>query len=446
MFDNFTALNIFEELRFIIELLLGEVILVFPFCKKREHFLKKFIISTIIIILLSQGYLILTNVLSLLGANSIVMQISVVIWYCFLTILTCFYLTFCFSFTFEQSLLYTSVGYALQHIEYSIVNEFIALTIFPSLRYNVFLYFIICLFSYALILLVVYFFIIKKFKNIGNLYAPEKNSTIIMYTFMLIITLFLTFSGQTIYRDIDVLNPNYLGLAIELLTCFLILFAVYLLLYENKRKNENEIINHLLYENSKQFNLKKESIDLINRKCHDLKHQIDDLKNMTTENRLETLNRLQKEIMMYDINIHTCNEVLDIILMEKQLYCINKNIKLSYLGNAGSLRIMDSSDIYTLFGNALDNSIEAVEKLDVNKRIIDINIDDYFDNIMISISNYYNGKLDIQNGVINTIKEDKRFHGYGLSSIKSIVKKYKGEMVVSHKNNTFILKISILNK
>ena len=49
-----------------------------------------------------------------------------------------------------------------------------------------------------------------------------------MYTIMLIITLFLTFSGQTIYRSGDVLNPNYLGLAIEFLTCFLILFMIYL--------------------------------------------------------------------------------------------------------------------------------------------------------------------------------------------------------------------------
>ena len=80
--------------------------------------------------------------------------------------------------------------------------------------------------------------------------------------------------------------------------CFLILFAVYLLLYENKSQNEKEVINHLLYENRKQYQLKKESIDLINHKCHDLKHQIEDLKNMQTEDRNETLNKLQKEIMI----------------------------------------------------------------------------------------------------------------------------------------------------
>ena len=289
----------------------------------------------------------------------------------------------------------------------------------------------------------IYFLAAKKFKNIGNIYAPEKRSTIVMYTIMLIITLFLTFSGQTIYRSGDVLNPNYLGLAIEFLTCFLILFAVYLLLYENKSQNEKEVINHLLYENKKQYQLKKESIDLINHKCHDLKHQIEDLKNMQTEDRNETLNKLQKEIMIYDINIHTNNDVLDIILMEKQLYCINKNIKLSYLGNAEQLKFIDSIDIYTLFGNALDNALEAVEKLDDNNKMININVDTYLNNIMISIVNFYDGKLNVDNGQINTTKEDVGFHGYGISSIKSIVKKYHGVTNISYHNNVFTLKILI---
>lgn len=443
MFDMFTPLNVFEELRFIIELILGELILVFPFCKKRDHFVIKFSISTILMLLLSQGYLILIGIFSSLNLNGIVIQVSVVIWYCFLTILTCFYLTFCFKFSFEQSLLYTSVGYALQHIEYTFINEWIALTLFPDLRNQLWLYFIICLFSYALLLIPIYFLAAKKFKNIGNIYAPEKRSTIVMYTIMLIITLFLTFSGQTIYRSGDVLNPNYLGLAIEFLTCFLILFAVYLLLYENKRQNEKEVINHLLYENKKQYQLKKESIDLINHKCHDLKHQIEDLKNMQTEDRNETLNKLQKEIMIYDINIHTNNDVLDIILMEKQLYCINKNIRLSYLGNAEQLKFIESIDIYTLFGNALDNALEAVEKLDDNNKMININVDTYLNNIMISIVNFYDGKLNVDNGQINTTKEDVGFHGYGISSIKSIVKKYHGVTNISYHNNVFTLKILI---
>ncbi len=443
MFDMFTPLNVFEELRFIIELILGELILVFPFCKKRDHFVIKFSISTILMLLLSQGYLILIGIFSSLNLNGIVIQVYVVIWYCFLTILTCFYLTFCFKFSFEQSLLYTSVGYALQHIEYTFINEWIALTLFPGLRNQLWLYFIICLFSYALLLAPIYFLAAKKFKNIGNIYAPEKRSTIVMYIIMLIITLFLTFSGQTIYRSGDVLNPNYLGLAIEFLTCFLILFAVYLLLYENKRQNEKEVINHLLYENKKQYQLKKESIDLINHKCHDLKHQIEDLKNMQTEDRNETLNKLQKEIMIYDINIHTNNDVLDIILMEKQLYCINKNIRLSYLGNAEQLKFIDSIDIYTLFGNALDNALEAVEKLDDNNKMININVDTYLNNIMISIVNFYDGKLNVDNGQINTTKEDVGFHGYGISSIKSIVKKYHGVTNISYHNNVFTLKILI---
>lgn len=443
MFSNITFLDVFEELRFIIELLLGELVLVLPCSQKRENFLKRIIPSSIIMLILSQGYVFLVKFLMHIGITQPFMSIVVIAWYCFLVLMSCLYLTFNFKFNFEQSLLYASAGYALQHIEYALINEFIALTLIPKICANVAIYFLICVSSYLIILVPTYFFISRKFKNIGNVYAPERRSTTILYTLMLILTLFLSFAGQDIYRRPGVENPDYLGLLIELSISALILFSVFLLLYENKRKNEKEIINQLLHENNKQFLLKKDSIDLINRKCHDLKHQIEDLKTMQVVDRNEVLNKLQKEIMIYDINIHTNNEVLDIILMEKELYCLNNNIKLSYLGDASKLKTIDTSDIYTLFGNAIDNAIEASEKLEIPQRIISVNIDNYMGNILINITNYFDGTLEKKDGTILTRKEKNGYHGYGLSSIKSIVKKYKGIISISSENNIFNLKIMI---
>lgn len=75
--------------------------------------------------------------------------------------------------------------------------------------------------------------------------------------------------------------------------------------------------------------------------------------------------------------------------------------------------------------------------------MININVDTYLNNIMISIVNFYDGKLNIDNGQINTTKDNVGFHGYGISSIKSIVKKYHGVTNISYQNNVFSLKILI---
>ena len=117
MFSDITFLDVFEELRFIIELLLGELVLVFPCSQKRENFLKRIIPSSIIMLILSQGYVFLVKFLTHIGLSQPFMSIIVVAWYCFLVLMSCLYLTFNFKFNFEQSLLYASAGYALQHIE-----------------------------------------------------------------------------------------------------------------------------------------------------------------------------------------------------------------------------------------------------------------------------------------------------------------------------------------
>lgn len=45
----------------------------------------------------------------------------------------------------------------------------------------------------------------------------------------------------------------------------------------------------------------------------------------------------------------------------------------------------------------------------------------------------------MKNGKIQTSKEDKAYHGYGLKSMKNIVKKYNGIMKISTEDDIFRL-------
>lgn len=97
-------------------------------------------------------------------------------------------------------------------------------------------------------------------------------------------------------------------------------------------------------------------------------------------------------------------------------------------------------DIYSLFGNALDNAIECEKKLGKEKRFISLKLAGKDDMISLRIENYCL-TIDMKDGLPVTSKSDKEFHGFGLKSISYIVKKYGGIMKIEFKDNVFALNI-----
>lgn len=110
----------------------------------------------------------------------------------------------------------------------------------------------------------------------------------------------------------------------------------------------------------------KETIDLINIKCHDLKNQIAMLGSRIPKEEIEELNHT---ISIYDTTAKTGNEALDVLLAEKLLLCENKSIHFDYMADGENLSVLKPSDIYSLFGNASYNAIEAADKVeDLSRR------------------------------------------------------------------------------
>jgi sensor histidine kinase YesM len=63
--------------------------------------------------------------------------------------------------------------------------------------------------------------------------------------------------------------------------------------------------------------------------------------------------------------------------------------------------------------------------------------------INILIKNSIDGKVEIVNNHLQTIKKDKENHGYGLNNIRKIVEKYNGHFKISNNNNEFIAELFI---
>ena len=150
---------------------------------------------------------------------------------------------------------------------------------------------------------------------------------------------------------------------------------------------------------------------------------------------------MENTINIYDSLPKTGNHALDIILAEKSLYCQKNDISISYIIDGKKLNFIRESDIYSLFGNLLDNAIQSTIHLESEKRIISISVRSEGDLVSINSHNYYSGQLQIQDGLPLTTKKDTRFHGFGVKSMVMIVEKYGGNISFSAKDQIFNLNI-----
>jgi sensor histidine kinase regulating citrate/malate metabolism len=108
------------------------------------------------------------------------------------------------------------------------------------------------------------------------------------------------------------------------------------------------------------------------------------------------------------------------------------------------LDFMDTMDICSIFGNALDNAIESQLKIpDKEKRLIHVTVTKKKSFLIIRFENYFEGDLSYKEGLLTTTKKEKQFHGYGIKSIRHTVEKYEGAVDIETDHNWFNLRILI---
>ena len=206
----------------------------------------------------------------------------------------------------------------------------------------------------------------------------------------------------------------------------MMIFIFYSMLREGQSDMELMIVKRLWKEDKKHYELQKESIDIINIKCHDLRHQIQDYRQQGTVTD-KMMHQLEDSIHIYDSVIKTGNEALDVILSSFSLRCQNKNIELTTMADGRGLFFVDEVDMYSLFTNLLDNAFEYEESIPEESRFISLTIKSFNQFIHIHIENAYLGETNLDPIELKTSKKDQLNHGFGIKSMKNIVSKYDGQ-------------------
>lgn len=221
-----------------------------------------------------------------------------------------------------------------------------------------------------------------------------------------------------------------------------LLFICSELYARNRSRQEMNVLRQMWKQERSQFLSVKANIDYINAKCHDLKHLFDKLEGKLDEVDLE---RLKSAVKFYDNSVRTGNEILDVVLCEKITLCTSMGIRLTCMADGRGIDILFAAQTYSLFGNIIDNAIEAVNAIkDKDKRIISLTVTRRNGRTEISISNFYEGERNVSgDGLISTGKDDAARHGYGLKSVRHIVAQHGGETRIKAENGRFELRISL---
>lgn len=205
----------------------------------------------------------------------------------------------------------------------------------------------------------------------------------------------------------------------------------------SNKSNEEELyaVKYILREERKRWQVEKENMELLNIKYHDLKHQL--LENGEKLDK-EAAESLRKNIATLDAHVDLGNDALNIIIYKKILECNKRDIQLTCMLDGKRFSSFSAHDLYSLFGNALDNAINAVCDLEKSKRLISVTDRSRGDYINVHIENYFEGGIEFKDGLPQTSK-DNNYHGYGMKSMKYIVEKYGGVLTTHTSGNTFIL-------
>ena len=163
----------------------------------------------------------------------------------------------------------------------------------------------------------------------------------------------------------------------------------------------------------------------------------------TLGSRLEEheIRELENLVEIYDSSYQTGCRALDVLLAERSLYCGQHGIRLTCMAEGGKLGFLSAADVYSIFGNAIDNAVTAVEALPPEKRVISLTVRENLGMLCVRVENYCEGDVDLSGGLPQTTKADRDYHGFGMKSMDYTVKKYGGTLSVKAADGLFILDI-----
>lgn len=230
-----------------------------------------------------------------------------------------------------------------------------------------------------------------------------------------------------------------------LLVCSVVLLFTFIInvFFSNKYSRiENEaqqqrMAVYKLETQTRYYEEKMRDEERIKEIYHDMKNHLLLLEEEWGEKHSTGIENLRKEMAQYENYYRTGNKFVDIILKDKLTKAAEYGIHIEDSVELIDIDFIEPLDLSTVFGNLLDNAIEACRLIEEpEKRQISISSKRENNILVISIKN---------NRVCGNIKNapKKVIHGYGLANVTAAVHKYEGEIDIMEGEQEFAVNIVI---
>ena len=285
-------------------------------------------------------------------------------------------------------------------------------------------------------------------------YGAEKSIDRFKYIFLVVGLFFsvLVRGYQVIISDMAMGRRELQGSKSLVSMSVVIAVLIFLMILWVKNRILQEENNTLVMEEQLQHQKYCEMVEVMeqNRELiHDTKHHFlvvqEYLKNEEYGNLQKYVTQISDEFQRTVPKVYTGIKILDFILEQKRVVAQKAGIR--YEIDTMLLAGIPTTEQETcaLFGNLLDNAIEACCLVETEEKWIEIQINQSNQLLSIEVLNTFEIPCIRKQGVFETIKEERSVHGYGIKSMRRIVDKHQGLIAYEEKEKIFITKITFFN-
>ncbi len=226
------------------------------------------------------------------------------------------------------------------------------------------------------------------------------------------------------------------GSAYDMVACFALVMLLFRTVRQKQKNEDYEKAEALWNREKDMLQTSKENMEYLRILAHDLKHEVEGA--LASGKASGKLIELGEQLDDFGKTLITGNDALDIVLTERKTRMDKENIEFTCIADGKALSFVNSSDLYSLFVNLLDNAINAVSKQEIKQRTISLSIQQKMGLVFIHEENPCSGKVEFtDDGMPITTEEDKDTHGLGTKSIELVANKYGGHATYQQRGDTF---------
>lgn len=144
-------------------------------------------------------------------------------------------------------------------------------------------------------------------------------------------------------------------------------------------------------------------------------------------------------------SLYSGNSILNAILAEREMKARRSGINMNiFVENFLKIDFISPADMISMFGNLMDNALEAALKCEEGRRNIDVKF--FMGNrhmLVMHIENNFAENLKRRGDRLLTSKRDVGQHGLGIGIVKKIAEKYGGALGTETRGNIFAATLTI---